>query len=81
MHASLNTNCSVRDFHYLDLDTQVGRAQIRQELEEEFRVPEEVVDWFFEQIDARIEPSEELATVSQRKTGISQQNYQRHFTM
>jgi hypothetical protein len=54
MHTSLHTNnYSVRDFYYLDLNTPVGRAQIRDELEHGFRVPEEVVLWFFEEIDLR----------------------------
>jgi len=47
-----NNHCSVRDFYYLDLDTPVGRAQIRAELENDFQVPPDVVMWFFEELDS-----------------------------
>lgn len=60
MHAPLNTNYSVADFHYLDLNTHIGRAQIREELEHGFQVPPEIIGWFFEEIDERTRAFKEL---------------------
>jgi hypothetical protein len=51
MDTSNNTNCSVVDLQNMRLDTYVGRAQIRDELENGFHVPPEVIGWFFEVID------------------------------
>jgi hypothetical protein len=46
-------NHAVIDFRYLDVTTAVAKTQIRATLETEYHVPPEVIEWAFEEIDAR----------------------------
>jgi hypothetical protein len=43
------SNCthSLTNLTFMDATTYVGRIQIRQELEEGFKIPPPIVDWFF----------------------------------
>jgi hypothetical protein len=41
------------DLKFLNPQTIVGRSQIRQELENGFHIPTDIVTWFFDQFDEK----------------------------
>jgi hypothetical protein len=44
---------SIHDLDYLDDNTLPGKLQIRIILHDGYGVPQEIVDWIFERLDAR----------------------------